>query len=102
MTTLALPKQLLGSPERDPCDASTLHLKLPRLLNEQGEPMRLLLTWLFDAEREGEVLYAGTGGAPSVHTIAFGAGGYRLRRWPSEGLAPEYFDWWFDGSGGRR
>jgi hypothetical protein len=68
---------------------------LPRSINEQDEPMRLLVSWLL-ADHEGAVFYSGVGGdlrAP----IPDQAIGFRLRRWPSEGLAPEYLDWRFEG-----
>ena len=86
----------LGAPRVIPGDPATLYLSLPQLTNEQGEPMRLLASWLL-GDGEGENFYSGTGGDSMTHTIPPDARGYRLRRWPSEGLAPEYLDWWFDG-----
>jgi hypothetical protein len=83
-----------GAPRLTAGPPITLSIELPRLINEQGEPMRLLASWLL-AAHEGAVFYAGVGGRVTV-AVPDGALGYRLRRWPSEGLAPEYLDWRFD------
>jgi hypothetical protein len=88
-----LPLDALGSPRIDAGPPRSLHLQLPRLINEQDEPMRLLASWLL-AEHEGPVFYSGTGGDLSA-PIPPQAIGFRLRRWPSEGIAPEYLDWRF-------
>ncbi len=85
----------LGSPRLEPGPPAVLHLRLPALINEQGEPMRLLASWLM-GETEGANFYSGTGGEETAQPVPATARGYRLRRWPSEGLAPEYLDWWFD------
>lgn len=74
-----------------------LRLHLPALINEQDEPMRLLCSWLLTEDNEGPNFYAGAGGEPTTHPIPPGVRGYRLRRWPSEGIAPEYVDWMFEG-----
>jgi hypothetical protein len=74
-----------------------VHLDLPQLTNEQGEPMRLLAAWLM-GDLEGAIFYSGTGGTASAYPVPPGATGFRLRRWTSEGLAPEYLDRQFDGS----
>ena len=84
----------LGRPRHEPGDPAFLYLDLPRLTNEQQEPLRLLASWLLP-EHEGAVFYAGTGGAVMTPVPA-AATGFRLRRWPSEGLAPEYLDWLFE------
>ena len=85
----------LGSPRIEDGPSRLLHLELPQLINEQDEPMRLLVSWL-SGEHEGAIFYSGSGGAVSA-AIPTDAFGYRLRRWPSEGLAPEYLDWQFEG-----
>ncbi|MGH2601732.1 MAG: hypothetical protein ACRDJ9_20390 [Dehalococcoidia bacterium] len=87
-----------GSPRLTEGSPATLSIDLPRLINEQDEPMRLLASWLGE-EHEGEVFFSGSGGVLTV-PIPPDALGYRLRRWPSEGLAPEYLDWQFDGGEG--
>jgi hypothetical protein len=61
--------------------------------------MRLLASWLV-GEHEGTVFYSGTGGAV-LSPVPPDAVGFRLRRWPSEGLAPEYLDWKFEKAGQR-
>ena len=88
----------LGSPRIASGPPPVLVLELPELVNEHGGPMRLLLSWLLDGGAEGAIFYSGTGAAALAHPIPPGARGFRLRRWPSEGLAPEYFDWWFSQS----
>lgn len=84
----------LGSPRIEAGPPRTLCLDLPHQINEQDEPMRLLASWLL-AEHEGAVFYGGSGGAVRA-SIPDQVRGFRLRRWPSEGLAPEYLDWQFD------
>lgn len=86
-------RDALGSPRIESGPPRSLSLDLPRLINEQDEPMRLLASWLL-TDHEGAVFYSGTGGAVNA-PIPHQAFGFRLRRWPSEGLAPEYLDWHF-------
>lgn len=101
MTATRLPTSTeLGSPRLSPGPPLTLRIELPSLINEQGGPMRLLGSWLV-GDGEGANFYSGTGGEATAHAVPAGARGYRLRRWPSEGLAPEYLDWWFDAAPGR-
>lgn len=88
------PHETLGAPRLDAGPPAVLRLTLPQLPNEHREPMRLLAAWLCD-EGEGAIFYSGSGGTLDV-SVPPGARGYRLRRWPSEGLAPEYLDWWFN------
>jgi hypothetical protein len=83
--------EALGSPTIDTGSPRSIHLELPRLINEQDEPMRLLASWLL-AEHEGAIFYSGVGG-PVTAPIPQQAIGFRLRRWPSEGIAPEFLDW---------
>lgn len=85
--------EALGRPRYERGDPAFLYLDLPRLTNEQHEPMRLLVSWLLPAH-EGAVFYGGSGGAV-LSPVPPDAVGFRLRRWPSEGLAPEYLDWSF-------
>lgn len=85
--------EALGSPAIGPGPPRSMHLEFPRLINEQDQPMRLLASWLL-AEHEGTIFYSGSGGtvtAPVPHQAI----GFRLRRWPSEGIAPEFLDWRF-------
>jgi hypothetical protein len=86
--------EVLGSPRIEPGPPRSLSLTLPRLINEQDQPMRLLASWLLP-EHEGAVFYSGNGGTVRAPVPAE-AVGFRLRRWPSEGLAPEYLDWRFE------
>lgn len=78
-----------------------LHLDLPPHRNAQDEPVRVLATWLL-GEYEGGIFFSGRGGTAIRQPVPAEATGIRLRRWPSEGLAPEYLDWRFDGSSARR
>jgi hypothetical protein len=87
-------RSALGSPTIDAGSPRSIHLELPHLTNEQDEPMRLLASWLL-AEHEGALFYSGTGGTVTA-VIPQHAIGFRLRRWPSEGIAPEYLDWRFE------
>jgi hypothetical protein len=94
VSAMTTPFVSLGSPTIDLGSPRSIHLDLPRLINEQNEPMRLLASWLL-SEHEGAVFYSGIGGAVTA-LIPKQAIGFRLRRWPSEGLAPEYLDWRFE------
>ena len=65
----------------------------PDLANEHGEPMLWLGSWLVEARgEEGEWFHSGRGPAVTQHSVPKLASGVRIRRWPSEGLAPEYVD----------
>jgi hypothetical protein len=87
-------RDALGSPQIEAGPPRSLVLNLPSLINEQNEPMRLLASWLL-TNHEGAVFYSGTGSAIRA-PIPQHAIGFRLRRWPSEGIAPEYLDWRFE------
>ena len=65
----------------------------PDLLNEHGDPMLWFGAWLVGNEGvEGSWFYSGRGASRTRHPIPASATGMRLRRWPNEGLAPEYAD----------
>lgn len=65
----------------------------PDLSNEDDEPMLWFGAWLVGNEGvEGSWFHSGRGAARTVHPIPEDATGIRLRRWPNEGLAPEYAD----------
>ncbi|MDA0352856.1 MAG: hypothetical protein O3A10_11675 [Chloroflexi bacterium] len=65
----------------------------PDLLNEGDQPMLWFGAWLVgDAGVEGDWFHSGRGAASTAHRVPSGATGIRLRRWPNEGLAPEYAD----------
>jgi hypothetical protein len=61
--------------------------------NEHGDQMLWAGAWLVGGVgEEGEAIYSGRGGERSRHPIPAGATGMRIRRWPNEGLEPEYVD----------
>jgi hypothetical protein len=65
----------------------------PDLENEHGGRMLWFGAWLVGrAGDEGGWFYSGRGGEVTGHEIPTEASGARLRRWPSEGLDPEYVD----------
>lgn len=65
----------------------------PDLVNEDGAPMLWFGAWLVgDRGDEGVWFHSGRGGAHTAHDVPAEATGVRLRRWPNEGLAPEYTD----------
>jgi hypothetical protein len=65
----------------------------PETLNEKGKPMLWLGAWLVGSEGvEGDWFHSGRGGGQTSHEIPAEATGVRLRKWPAEGLAPEYAD----------
>jgi hypothetical protein len=62
-------------------------------LNEQGRPMLWFGSWLEGPEgHEGGWFFSGAGGTVTEHRPPHGATGVRIRRWPSDGLDPEYVD----------
>ena len=68
-------------------------IEWPDLNNEHGDPMLWFGAWLVGDEGvEGSWFHSGRGGTRTVHPIPDHATGIRLRRWPNEGLAPEYAD----------
>lgn len=65
----------------------------PDLRNEDGAPMLWFGAWLVgDRGDEGTWFHSGRGGGRTAHAVPPEATGVRLRRWPNEGLAPEYAD----------
>jgi hypothetical protein len=61
--------------------------------NEHGERMLWAGSWLVDRDgEEGEAIYSGWGGARATYAVPATATGLRIRRWPNEGLEPEYAD----------
>lgn len=64
--------------------------------NDYDEPLRWLATWLH-AGQEGDIIAGGRGGGAVRGTAPTGAVGVRIRRWYSDGVAPEYDDHLFPG-----
>jgi hypothetical protein len=63
------------------------------LPNEHGGQMLWLGSWLVgDDGSEGTWFYSGRGGQVVDVAPPPGATGMRIRRWPSDGLTPEYVD----------
>jgi hypothetical protein len=61
--------------------------------NEHGERMLWAAAWLVGGVgEEGEAIYSGRGGEHGRYPIPAVATGVRIRRWPNEGLEPEYVD----------
>lgn len=74
-------------------DNGELAIDWPDVANEHGDPMLWFGAWLVGNEGvEGEWFHSGRGAACTAHTVPPEATGARLRRWPNEGLAPEYAD----------
>jgi hypothetical protein len=70
-----------------------LVLTLPDELNEHGEQMLWHGSWLVSADGvEGDAFYSGRGGMTGRYALPAAAVGLRVRRWPNEGLEPEYAD----------
>jgi hypothetical protein len=65
----------------------------PNSDNEHGAPMLWLGSWLVGAHgEEGDWFHSDRGAAISQHAVPQTATGLRVRRWPNEGLEPEYVD----------
>ena len=61
--------------------------------NEHGGRMLWAASWLVGGVgEEGEAIYSGRGGERGRYPIPAVATGVRIRRWPNEGLEPEYVD----------
>ncbi len=61
--------------------------------NEHGEQMLWAASWLVGAAgEEGAAIYSGRGGEQRCYAVPTVATGVRVRRWPNEGLEPEYAD----------
>lgn len=61
--------------------------------NEQGEHMLWMASWLVSEEgEEGDWFYSGTGAESGEFKAPPTAIGLRIRRWPTNGLDPEYVD----------
>lgn len=70
-----------------------LAIEWPVELNEHGGRMLWAAAWLAGNEGgEGEALYSGRGGEAAQYPVPATATGVRIRRWPNEGLDPEYVD----------
>ena len=70
-----------------------LEIDWPELSNEHGDPILWFGAWLVGDEGvEGDWFHSGRGAARTTHAVPSDATGVRLRRWPNEGLAPEYAD----------
>jgi hypothetical protein len=61
--------------------------------NEHGGRMLWAGAWLVGGRgEEGEAIYSGRGGERGRYAVPTVATGVRIRRWPNEGLEPEYVD----------
>ena len=61
--------------------------------NEHGGRMLWAASWLVGGVgEEGEAIYSGRGGERGRYPVPAVATGVRIRRWPNEGLEPEYVD----------
>lgn len=74
-----------------PAPRGELRVRIDNALNDYGLPLRWMVTWLF-AESEGAIAGQGRGGDELALVAPPDALGYRLRRWTSDGIAPEYED----------
>lgn len=71
----------------------SIRIHWPEVANEQGRPMLWFGSWLVDGNgREGGWFHSGRGGAESAHAVPGDVIGIRIRRWPNDGLEPEYAD----------
>ncbi|MHB8577219.1 MAG: hypothetical protein ACYDCQ_18055 [Dehalococcoidia bacterium] len=65
----------------------------PDLPNEHGGRMLWFGSWLAEGvDLEAGWFYSGRGGVRDEYRVPVGAAGLRIRRWPNEGLDPEYVD----------
>jgi hypothetical protein len=72
---------------------SELAIAWPAARNEHGDPMLWVGSWLVGGDgEEGEGIYSGRGGERRAYAVPADATGLRIRRWPNEGLEPEYVD----------
>jgi hypothetical protein len=72
---------------------SELSIVWPAESNEHGEQMLWAGAWLVGgAGEEGAAIYSGRGGEAGRYAVPDTASGVRIRRWPNEGLEPEYAD----------
>jgi hypothetical protein len=66
---------------------------VPEELNEHGDRMLWYGSWLVSEDGvEGDGFYSGRGGVSGRYAVPASAVGLRVRRWPNEGLEPEYVD----------
>lgn len=73
--------------------APEIVIEWPVEANEQGWDMLWFGSWLVGADGgEGGWFYSGRGGESGSYRVPSGATGLRIRRWPNEGLEPEYVD----------
>lgn len=87
--TLVIPRRTVDRP------GGTLRVAIAPELNDYDQPMRWMLTWLA-GEEEREIVAIGRGGSHVEARVPPGVDGYRLRRWTSDGIAPEYEDTLFE------
>lgn len=74
-------------------DPRQITVHWPNTLNEKGTAMLWLGAWLVGAKgMEGDWFHSDRGAAVTAHDIPDEATGIRFRRWPAEGLSPEYAD----------
>jgi hypothetical protein len=69
------------------------HVKLAKTTNQQSRPMKWFISWLVGTgASEGEQVYSGEACTLTDISVPAEAVGLRIRKWPSEGLHPEYVD----------
>lgn len=72
---------------------SEIAIAWPAERNEHGDPMLWVGSWLVGRNgEEGDGIYTGRGGERRAYTVPATVTGLRIRRWPNEGLEPEYVD----------
>ncbi len=82
--------------EGGPISELTIHW--PDELNEHGWPMLWFGSWLTGEDGwESGWFYRGRGNLSEGYPIPADASGFRIRKWPSEGIDPEYADVSFNG-----
>ena len=73
--------------------AEQIEIHWPEVLNEQGRPMLWFGSWLVGRDgSEGGWFHSGRGGAAASYPVPASVTGLRIRRWPNDGLEPEYAD----------
>lgn len=86
-------QQTLTVPTRTiPTPPNMLRVEIEHELNDYGMPLRWMITWLVARDTEGEIVAAGRGEGHVETNVRASVAGYRLRRWTSDGIAPEYED----------
>ena len=73
--------------------SESIRIRWPEVPNEQGRPMLWFGSWLTGGHgEEAEWFHSSRGGAAGTYDVPPHATGLRIRRWPNDGLEPEYAD----------